>query len=291
LAPEYHKYPDLKASVHTLDYISYNDGDIIYTDYHGKAIRKYQKKDNLYQIFTDEYDLRYEISYLTVLTCIARQLDKWHIHRIHALGFSRNDKAILILLPEKGGKTTLTLQLLKIDDLKLISEDSPLISRKGNILPFPLRIGILPGGEADIPDVCQRSVKFKRVGTKILVDIDYFADKISNVAQPELILIGERVLGCKSEIRPVGKIKALNELIKNSVVGLGLAQGLEYILGRDLRLVLANSKLAYSRFINCQKILHRSKVYRYLIGHNKEDNIETLVKFLDDFFAAQQKRH
>ena len=129
LAPEYHKYPDLKASVHTLDYISYNEGDIIYTDYHGKAIRKYQKKDNLYQIFTDEYDVRYEISYLTVLTCIARQLDKWHIHRVHALGFSRKEKAILILLPEKGGKTTLTLQLLKIDNLKLISEDSPLLSR------------------------------------------------------------------------------------------------------------------------------------------------------------------
>jgi hypothetical protein len=190
-------------------------------------------------------------------------------------------------LPEKGGKTTLTLQLLKINDLKLISEDSPLLSREGKILPFPLRIGILPGGESDIPSEYQRSVKFKRVGIKVLIDIDYFKDRISNIAEPGIILIGERVLGCKSEIKAAGKLKALNELIKNSVVGLGLAQGLEYILGRDLRLVLANSRLAYSRFINCQKILHRSRVYRFIIGHNTKDNIKTLVKFLDDVSAAQ----
>lgn len=281
-APDYHTFPDIKSSIHTLDYISYNDRNVIYTDYHGKAVRKYNKKENLHKIFADDYDLRYEISYLTVLTCIGRQLDKWHIHRIHALGLSKNNKAILIILPEKGGKTTLALQLIKNDNLKLISEDSPLISKNGEILPFPLRLGILPGGETNIPTKYLRNVRFKRVGPKLLVDIDYFEEKISTVTKPGIILIGERVLGCKSEIRPIGKIKALRELVKSTVIGLGLAQGLEYMFSRDLSLILADFKLAYSRFVNCNKLLYQSTVYKYVIGHNTDINTKTLIQFLDN---------
>ena len=281
-SPVYKSFPNLSAFVYTLDYISYFDGNVIYTDYHGKGLRKYNKRENLYQIYSDNADLRYEISYLTVLTTIGKQMDSWHIHRVHALGVSRNGKAILILLPEKGGKTTLALQLLKIDNLKLLSEDSPLINRNGEILPFPLRIGVLPGGEKGIPEKYLRPVKFKRVGIKILVDVDYFIDKIAPVSQPGIILLGERLLGCESKIVPAGKLGAFKGFFKNSVIGLGLAQGLEYLLGRSITHSLANSKLACSRFYNSYKVLKRSKVYNYFIGHDSEINTSTLMNFIDD---------
>jgi len=281
-SPAYKSFPNLSASVYTVDYISYVDGNVLYTDYHGQGLRKYNKRENLYQIYSDNADLRYEISYLTVLTTIGKQMDSRRIHRVHALGVSRNGKAILILLPEKGGKTTLALQLLKVKNLKLLSEDSPLINKNGEILPFPLRIGILPGGEKGIPVEYLRPVKFKRVGTKILVDIDYFIDKISSVSQPGIILLGERLLGCESKIVPAGKLKAFKGFLINSVIGLGLAQGLEYLLGRSITHSLANSKLACSRFFNSYRVLRHSKVYSYFIGHDSEVNTRTLMNFLDD---------
>ena len=56
-------------------------------------------------------------------------------------------------MPSGGGKTTLLLQFIKEDSIKLISEDSPLIDSSGNALPFPIRIGISECDKpSDIPD-------------------------------------------------------------------------------------------------------------------------------------------
>jgi hypothetical protein len=281
-SPSYDSFPNLTAYIYTIDYVSYIDGNITYTDYHGKGLRIYNKCEKRYRIYSDNDDLRYEISYLTVLTSIGKQLDAWHLHRVHALGVSRNGRAILILLPEKGGKTTLALQLLNNDKFKLLSEDSPLLTRKGEILPFPLRIGILPGGETGIPQKYIRPVKFNRVGTKLLVDVDYFSDKISSISKPGIILLGERLLGYESKITPARKIEALKGFMKNSVVGIGLAQGIEYLLGRNMIHSLGNSKLAFSRFHNSLKVLDKSRIYKYSIGHDKEYNTRVLFKFLDE---------
>ena len=197
------------------------------------------------------------------------------------MGISQNEKAILILLPEKGGKTTLALRLLESGQVRLLSEDSPLITRQGEILPFPLRLGILPGGESGIPTKYLRPVNLTRVGTKILVDLDYFADKIGSTCQPGVILLGERALGCGSSIEPTGRISGSKEFIKNSVVGMGLHQGLEYLLGRSIWETFGKSRLAYSRLNNSLKVLRRSRVYRYMIGHDIEKNHQVLLDFLD----------
>ena len=45
------------------------------------------------------------------------------------------------MLPSGGGKSTLALRALR-DEGTLLSEDSPLLDRRGRLHPFPLRIGI-----------------------------------------------------------------------------------------------------------------------------------------------------
>lgn len=278
--PPFSSLPDLPASIYTIDYVCYRDKENIYTDYHGHSLRIFNSRNKEYKIYSESADARYEISYLTILSSVGQFLDSRHIHRVHSLGVSYNGKAVLILLPEKGGKTTLALQLLQSEQVKLLSEDSPLLTRKGEILPFPLRMGILPGGEQGIPDKYLRRVNFMRIGTKILVDTDYFADKISSISQPGAILIGERALGCESRIEPASKLSAAKEFLKNSVVGLGLAQGLEYLLGRNIWLTLGRTGLAFSRLNNSLKVLGRSKVYKYVIGHDPEKNHQVLMDFL-----------
>lgn len=279
--PDFGSLPDLTASIYTLNYVCYNGKDRIYTDYHGQGLRVSDLKRQNHQIYSGSPDLRHEISYLTILSAVGQYLDSRHIHRVHALGISMNGKAVLILLPEKGGKTTLALRLLKSGRVELLSEDSPLITRQGEVLPFPLRLGILPGGETDIPAEYLYSVDFMRVGTKILVDTAYYADRISPACAPGVILLGERTLGYGSRIEPVRRYRAGKDFIKNSVVGLGLHQGLEYLLGRNIWDTIGQSRLAFSRLYNSIRVLRRSKVYRYYIGHDIERNEQTLLDFLD----------
>jgi len=163
-----------------------------------------------------------------------------------------------------------------------LSEDSPLLTRQGEVLPFPLRLGILPGGELGIPQKYLHPVNLMRVGTKILVDLDYFTDKIGSACQPGAILLGERVLGYGSKIQPASRFSASKEFIKNSVVGLGLHQGMEYLLGRSIWETLGRSRLALSRLINSLKVLRHSKIYRYQIGHDPERNVQVLLHFLEN---------
>ncbi|HEX7475946.1 MAG TPA: hypothetical protein VF318_08275, partial [Dehalococcoidales bacterium] len=278
--PTFGSLPDIPATTYTLDYVVYRSKSEIYTDYHGKGLRVWNPQNGRYQIYSGNSDLRHEIAYLTILSSVGQHLDSRHIHRVHALGVSQNGKAILILLPEKGGKTTLALRLIKSGKFKLLSEDSPLISSRGEILPFPLRMGILPGGEQDIPAKYLYKADFLRIGTKIMVDIDYFADKIGTVSQPWMVLLGERVLGNESRIIPASKLRASKEFIKNSVVGLGLHQGLEYLLGGNIWGTIGKSALAWSRLNNSLKVLSRSQVYRYQIGHDFEKNNQVLIDFL-----------
>jgi hypothetical protein len=281
-APHYDSLPEIAASTYTLDYLVYRSDKEIYTDYHGKGLRIWNRRNKEYRIYSDNPDLRHEIAYLTVLSAVGQYFDSMHIHRVHALGVSQNERAILILLPEKGGKTTLALRLIRTGKFKILSEDSPLITREGKILPFPLRMGILPGGEQDIPKNYLYETKFLRVGTKILVDLDYFADMISKPSLPWMVFMGERILGNQSKIIPAGKLRASKEFVKNSVIGLGLHQGMEYLLGKNIWGTIGKSSLAFSRLNNSLRVLNHSKLYRYQIGHDFEKNIQIMLDFLGE---------
>lgn len=279
-SPPFGSLPNLKASVYATNYICYRRNGDTFTDYFGQGLRVFNSRTKSYQVFSESADLKHEISYLTILSVVGQFLDSQHIHRVHALGVSQNGRAILILLPISGGKTTLALQLLQSGRVKLLSDDSPLINCRGEVLPFPLRVGVVPGGELNIPAKYLRTMNMMQYGTKILIDIDCFADKISSACQPGVILLGERVLGYESRIEPASKLSAGKEFIKNSVVGLGLHQGIEYLLGRSIWETFGKTGLAFSRLNNTLRVIRHSKVYRYTLGHDRERNHQVLLHFL-----------
>jgi hypothetical protein len=68
--------------------------------------------------------------------------------------------------------------------------------------------------------------------------------------------------------------------IKNAVIGLGLHQGMEYLLGRNLWETLSRADLALSRLYNSLGVLRRSQVYRYIICHDMERNNQVLLDFI-----------
>jgi len=277
------KIPPLKASLYKDNAICYDDTNMRYIDYHGKALAIYDFSNNVGEIYSQDNNFLHELTYLAILSKVGEELDKKGIHRIHALGISINNKAVLIIFPMGGGKTTLGLELLKYDGIKLLSDEIPLITRKREVLPFPIRIGVSKDrtSSLDIPHKYLRNFIRSKYGSKVLIDIEYFKDKISRSNMPAVILIGERISSNDCRIEKISKFRTLKPFIVNGVFGLGLPQLIEYFLRYNIRDVLPKSKIMFSRLLRCLKVIWKSKTYSFLIGKDRRKNVNILIEFLE----------
>jgi hypothetical protein len=115
---------------------------------------------------------------------------------------------------------------------------------------------------------------------KTLIDIEYFKDRIAGKAEPGLILVGERNLGEISEIVPLARRQAFKAMLKYMIVGLGVYQGLEFLLERGISDLLGKGTVFASRLYNSLALLYRAPAYRFVLGRNKAKNTQTLIAFL-----------
>jgi hypothetical protein len=121
---------------------------------------------------------------------------------------------------------------------------------------------------------------------KTLIDVEYFADRLASGAfDPGCILVGQRSLGDASEIVPLSSQRAARALLTNMVVGLGVYQGVEFLLERGWLEVLGRGGLAASRLRNALALLGRAPAYRFVLGRSSERNCQTLLQLLDRTLA------
>lgn len=280
-APDYSKLPALKAHLYTPRNICYKQKDFSFIDYFGKGLMVVDHRKNLYSIFCPDAQLRHEIVFLSILSLVGQNFDRGNIHRVHGLGLAVNNQAILILSPSGGGKTALLLDVIKDDFIKLLSEDSPLIDASGKALPFPIRIGLSAEDRPQgVPGEQMGFIERMEFGPKYTIDINFFKDKIAAGPLPvRYILCGRRCLGSESYIKPLFKYSAFGELIKNSVIGLGLYQGIEFLFQRGTFELLKKSGVICSRLKNAGKILSKSETYSFVIGSDRGKNTETFLNF------------
>ena len=283
--------PPLKATLQTPRNLVFRGREESYLDYFGRALAIHRPQEGKFQVYCEDRDLAHEIAFLTILSRVGQHLDAVGLHRVHALGVEVGGQAVLILLPMAGGKTTLALKLLGSEGVKLLSEDSPVISRRGEVFPFPIRIGVRVGGEpVGIPASYFRTVRRMEFGPKTLIDIDYFRDKIASPCPAGAILLGERWLSGPSCICPEPRGRAFKGFIHNSVVGLGLYQGVEFLLASSPWELLGKIGLAWSRLQNSLQVMRRSQVYRFAMGPDSEETFRVLRQFLGEFSAQGRQR-
>lgn len=279
-APSYSTLPAVPASVLTPRNISFRDGDVSYVDYFGRGLAIVNTKAGTCDIYGTDFDLVREIAYLFLLSTVGQYLDSKGLHRIHAMGVNYKGHGILLLLPSGGGKSTMTMELLKHPDLTLLSEDTPLIDRKGRIHPFPLRLGFRNDGGTEVPEDQRRTLQRMEFDPKTFVDISFFRHRLSDAVDPGLILVGERNLGSESSIVPLSKRRSLKAMIKYLVVGLGVYQGLEFLLERGLWEVTGKAGVAASRLRNAFALLRRAPSYKFVLGRDTTKNSATLIDFI-----------
>jgi hypothetical protein len=280
-APPYAGLPALPASVFTPRNISFLDNRTTYIDYFGQALVVYERDQKHCVIYGTSHDLLHEIAYLFILSTVGQHLDSRGLHRVHALGVSYRNKGILLLLPSGGGKSTMALELMRRPGFLLLGEDTPLIDRQGRILPFPLRLGVRPDKDTGVPSQYLRTVERMEFDPKTLIDIEYFKDRLGGPVEPGLILIGQRNLGDVSQIVPLARHRAFKGLLKYVIVGLGVYQGLEFLLERGAWELVGQSGVAASRCYNSLRLLTRAPAYRFILGRGPEKNCQTLIEFIE----------
>jgi hypothetical protein len=246
----------------------------------GRALAIFNRQAGECVVYGMDDDLLHEIAYLFFLSTVGEHLDGRGIHRIHALGLSYHGHGILLLLPSGGGKSTLALDLLRRPGFLLLGEDTPLIDRRGWILPFPLRLGIRADQSTDIPAQHLRTMRRMEFEPKTLIDLDYIEGRIGAAAPPKLILVGKRYLGNVSEILPLARHRLMRSLVSNMVVGLGVYQGLEFLLERSVSELAGKVGLASSRLYNALRLLQRTSGHRFRMGRSTELNSQTLADFI-----------
>ncbi len=281
--PDYNALPEMTCSFATPRNICFNLGHHTYIDYFGQALNIFDRSANFSRIFTEDVELAHEIAYLTVLSRVSEALERKRFHRIHGLGIESAGSGTVILLPSGGGKSTLALTLLRNNNqFRLISEDSPLIRQDGYLLPFPLRIGVTPHNvPPGIDPAFVRADKRIEFSSKVNIDIRYFGEQISRNPVPiKSLLLGVRTTGRRAEIAPVSKTSVLRHVLANSIIGIGLYQGLEFLMQKNLTESARHIRLLSSRAYNNMVLLRHARVFQFLISRDLDRNYECLREFL-----------
>lgn len=277
--PDYANFGHVPAAFVTPRNVVYQQNGRTIVDYFGRAV-SLREGDRLV-VRSDEEQLAHEAAYHFVLARVGEHLDARGLPRLHGLGLSGADGAVAVLLPSGGGKSTLALRALRSDGVRLLSEDSPLMDRRGRLHPFPLRLAVNATDAADLPDTNVRRLERMEFDTKAVLEVSAFADRIEPASRPlRHLVIGRRSLGSDPRLERVPHSAAVGTLLREAVVGVGLYQGMEFVLQRGMRDVLRQAGPARTRTACCAALLARARVWRFSVSRDQDRNWELLAGLL-----------
>jgi len=282
-APDYDDLPALPAAVYTARNTCYPDGDITYIDYFGRALAVYDRRSSRLVVESEHLHLLHEIVFLSVLSRVGEKLEAKGMHRVHALAVVRGGDAALFAMPSGGGKTSLAMEFIRHGgSFQIAAEDSPLIDRSGRLLPFPLRFGVKDKPE-NIAERHITHIERMEFDPKYLISLEAFSGAIAtSPARPKLLFLGRRTLGTDCTIEEIGRLAGLRGLIREMVIGVGLYQGVEFLLQSSIVDLWRSGHLFASRLLRALQLLRGCEILRVDLGRRPDHNAAEIIRFLDD---------
>lgn len=275
--PDFERFGELPATFVTPRNVVYQDNGRTIVDYFGRAVSVYDRRRCSLVVQGEDQHLVHEAAYNFVMSMIGQHLDVRWLPRLHALGVAGSQGGVAIMLPSGGGKSTLALRVLETEGVKLLSEDTPLIDRHARLHPFPLRIGVNATDAARLPSGKVRRIERMEFQPKVVLELEAFADRIQRTPTPlRHLVIGRRTLGREASLEPLPRRAAVGTLVREMIVGVGVYQGMEFVLQRGMRDVLTNTRPALVRSICCAAALRAPRVWRFTAGRDHERNWEAL---------------
>lgn len=275
----------LVATKQTQNAITYIYDGIKYNNYYDDALT-ITNKNKIKVQYKDEKVL-HEIVYLIILSHSGKAMDVSGKHKVHACGISYKESSVLVMMPSKGGKTTLMLDLIMDPEVSFISDDSPVITRSGKIEPFPLRLGV-----EDKNDLIKRfpyideqqiySFKRKYFSPKYLLPVSKLKNSVYVGEKKTILVAGKRFSGDKSKIVKIGKFKMFKHLGQHMIVGIGLPLIIEHFFRIGWKDYFTNLFIFASRVISAFCLVMRADSYEIYLSRNRMENRKLILELASE---------
>ena len=117
---------------------------------------------------------------------------------------------------------------------------------------------------------------------KLVLDLDGFRDRVEGEAQPMAdLVVGQRSLGREGRLERLPRRAAAGALLREGVVGVGVYQGMEFVLQRGMRDVAGKAGEALTRARCCAAAARRARVWRLTLGRDHASNWDALGQLLE----------
>ncbi|HEY8770626.1 MAG TPA: glycosyltransferase family A protein, partial [Thermoleophilaceae bacterium] len=204
--PDYERFAELPAAFVTPRNVVFKDGERTVVDYFGRALSVVDRANGRVTVQGQDAHLVHEAAYLYLLSHIGQHVESLGFMRLHAVGLVGRAGAVAVMIPSGGGKSTLAVRALKEDGVRLLSDDSPLLDRRGRLHPFMLRIGVNPTDAASLPEGDVRRIERMEFDAKLALDLASFADRVERRAQPlRHLVIARPGLGSHPRLEPMSR--------------------------------------------------------------------------------------
>jgi len=118
-------------------------------------------------------------------------------------------------------------------------------------------------------------------GPKYLIALAAFDGAIATApSTPRLLFFGRRTLGRACSITPVGRWQGFRGLMESMIVGVGLYQGVEFLLRTSLFDLAKLAGIMVSRGLRAGSLLRQCEVLRIDLGRDPQVNVDTILSFL-----------
>lgn len=251
-------------------------------NYDGELLGEADFENERASFYSENLHLLHEVTYLYLLSRLGKKLETLGFYKIHACAFAKNGYNFLFPMLMKGGKSTLFLGSLSAGAFEILSDDAPLVTKNGELLPFPMRVGL----EKRLEYSCYDSHEFytlerRRFGTKFLIDIASFKNPIAKHTHKNSLLLFRafRVPKAGCVIEETTYLTLVPVLFINMIVGLGLPYAREFYLEHTLKDYFRLFGIACGRTLAAFRLLKKAQCFSMQLGNQPELNAETLANF------------
>ena len=255
-----------------------------YNDYFGKLISFYNYQSEVGILSSGQLEKLHEVTYLLILSRVGKKMDLDGLHKVHAFGVIYKGVCCLGMMDMGTGKSTLMLQLLKNQDVEILSDDTPLIGKNG-VRAFPLRVGLSEKSlDFDFIDREKNlySLHREEYGIKQLASLDAFENKIGHEYHKLLVLEGFRDGKLeKPRLVKSSRLALWIALQRHMVIGIGLPIIFEYFWEYGFNDFIRKTKIFFLRQVAAIRLARQSKHYKFYMSNNPQENADCLMRELE----------
>lgn len=275
--------PNVKPTFNRKHVVTYDIQDERINDYKGKLLSLMNFEKEYAVLYSVDIEILHEVTYLLILSRTAKMMDQKGYHKIHGMGFNYQDKSVVVMMNSGGGKSTLLLNILKQNDVEILSDDTPIINENGVFSGFPLRIG-LKARDSFLEEIVGEQVYTMNRQTH---GLKYLYPVVGNKLKPvfegkrkQILIVGLRDNFSLPEIKKITKAKMFYFLFIHQIIGIGLPIIFEYFWEKGIGDFFVKTMIFIKRLKAAVATIFKSEIYEMNFSNEPDKNADYLINFL-----------